>query len=282
MSLFSRTMSDASPRRIPKWPFLTGDLLLVGMAFALVFLHTPPGSLPHLGLAALCLIAGAAAGVLPYIMDYRLTAKLEEASALGTVMSQLKGIESVAAQIRSATDNWQAIQEQSDKTAAASKTIAERMTAEVQAFGDFMQRVNDNEKANLRLEVEKLRRAETDWLQVLVRTMDHVFALHAGAIRSGQPEVIEQLTNFQNACRETARRVGLTPFLANPGDAFDPARHQLLQGSPAVANGKIQEVIATGYTFQGRLIRPALVRLDPPQADTPAAQADLGLPEAAT
>ena len=34
------------------------------------------------------------------------------------------------------------------------------MNAEVQAFTEFMQRMNDSEKATLKLEVEKLRRME--------------------------------------------------------------------------------------------------------------------------
>jgi hypothetical protein len=85
------------------------------------------------------------------------------------------------------------VQEGADKVARTSKEIAERMSAEAKAFMEFMQKANDSEKANLRLEVDKLRRSETDWLQVLVRMLDHVYALHLGAIRSGQPALIAQL-----------------------------------------------------------------------------------------
>jgi hypothetical protein len=60
-----------------------------------------------------------------------------------------------------------------------------------------MQKMNDSEKAALRLEVEKLRRGEVEWLQVLVRILDHVFVLHAAAMRSGQPKLAEQITNFK-------------------------------------------------------------------------------------
>ena len=63
------------------------------------------------------------------------------------------------------------------------------MTGEVRQFTEFMQKMNDSEKAALRLEVEKLRRGEGEWLQVLVRILDHVFALHAAAVRSGEPKV---------------------------------------------------------------------------------------------
>ena len=48
------------------------------------------------------------------------------------------------------------------------------MTGEVQALTEFMKRANDSERATLRLEVEKLRRWESEWLQVAVQMLDHV------------------------------------------------------------------------------------------------------------
>src|SRR5439155_27045441 len=147
-------------------------------------------------------------------------------------------------------------------TAGAARQIAERMGAEVRGFAEFMEKVNDREKATLRLEVEKFRRAESEWLQVLMRMLDHVYALHVGALRSSQPALIEQVGNFQNACREAARRVGLTPFTAGQAEPFDVQRHQLAEGdSPPAAGSTVSETIAAGYTFQGRLLRPALVKV---------------------
>jgi molecular chaperone GrpE (heat shock protein) len=92
--------------------------------------------------------------------------------------------------------------------------------------------------------------------------LDHVFALHQGALRSGQPALIEQVSNFQNACRDVARRVGLTPFAAQEAEPFDAKRHQLIEeGATPPPDAVVSETVATGYTFQGRLVRPALVRL---------------------
>src|SRR5262249_24518861 len=105
---------------------------------------------------------------------------------------------------------------------------------------------------------------------VLVRMLDHVFALPQGALRSGQKNVIEQVGNFQNACRDVARRVGLTPFVPLAAEPFDAQRHQLLDHQSASAEGSVvSETLAAGYTFQGRLLRPALVRL---REDTAATQ----------
>jgi molecular chaperone GrpE (heat shock protein) len=200
---------------------------------------------------------------MPFLLEYRFAVRLAETRGLTTALEQLKKLEAVAGQIQGATGQWQTVQEESGKVAALAKGIAERMGAEAKAFTQFMERANDGERAALRLEVEKLRRAENEWLQVLVRVMDHVYALQLGAQRSGQPKLVEQLGNFQNACRDAARRVGLTPFVAAAAEPFDTQRHQLINGTTAPQNGgRVAETVATGYTFQGRLLRPAIVRLE--------------------
>lgn len=214
------------------------------------------------GFIVLCVAGGAVLATMPFLLEYRVMAKLAEAQSLASVLSQIKNIEAIATQISQATGQWQQVQEEAGKTAAGARQIAERMSQELQAFTQFMQKTSDTEKATLRVEVEKLHRAEADWLQVLVRMLDHVYALHLGAVRSGQPNLIENLTHFQNACREAARRVGLTPFQPGPAEPFDAERHQLPNGEgPAPAKALVAETIATGFTFQGRLLRPALVRL---------------------
>ena len=99
------------------------------------------------------------------------------------------------------------------------------MATEVHTFTEFQQKMNDGEKTALRLEVEKLRRAEGEWLQVLARILDHIFALH-NAAQSGKPEVTEQIAQFQNACRDVARRVGLVQL--SPSRA--PVQRRQTQG----------------------------------------------------
>jgi molecular chaperone GrpE (heat shock protein) len=136
------------------------------------------------------------------------------------------------------------------------------MAEEIRLFSEFMKKMNDSEKATLRLEVEKLRRGELEWLQVLVNILDHVFALHTAAMRSGDVKFAAPITTFQNACRDTARRLGLTPFAAAPNESFDAERHQVADSKETPPAGAVvAETMGSGYTFQGRLLRPALVRL---------------------
>jgi len=255
-------MRELTERRISKWPFFCGDALFVGAAYFIYFQSKLPMGAWQIFFVVVCVAGGAWLGIMPFLLEYRLTVKLAETTALTSAMSQIQNLERVAGQIAGATAQWQEVQEQAAKTATGAAGMATRMAAEAKAFSQFMERANDAEKATLRLEVEKLRRAENEWLQVLVRMLDHVYALYQGALRSGQPRVVEQLGNFQNACRDTARRVGLTPFVAANAEPFDPQRHQLMEADAKPVSGSlVAETLATGFTFQGRLIRPAIVRL---------------------
>ena len=91
---------------------------------------------------------------------------------------------------------------------------------------------------------------------------------------AGKTALIEQLGNFQNACREIVRRVGLVPLLPEAGDAFDAQRHVTREGQePTVSNPRVGALLAPGYTFQSQLHRPALVALLGPEELSPAGAA---------
>ncbi len=255
-------MHEQSAPKLLKWPFFFADAVLLGAAYFVYFQSKLPMGLWEILMAVACMALGALVGVLPFVLEYRSASKLAESGALTSVVAQLENLEIVAHRIGEATAQWQTVHEYAEKTSAAAKEIADRMGAELQEFTAFMERANDSEKATLKLEAEKLRRTESEWLQVLVRVMDHIYALHQAAARSSQPKVAEQLTRFQNACRDAARRIGLTPFEAAPDEPFDSQRHQIVDGdSQPQTEGVVADTLATGYTFQGRLIRPALVRL---------------------
>ena len=258
-------MTDMTGWKILKWPFLFCDALLLGFAGFIVW--KAPHPISHTE-AALCISLAAIGGIIgcvPFILEYRTFLKVVEVNALGAVVEQIQNLEKFAVQISSATNQWEAfqgiVQGNSDKTVAAAKGIAEKMSAEVREFSGFMQKMSDSEKTALRLEVEKARRSEAEWLQTLVRILDHIFALHIAAARSAEPKVAEQIAHFQSACRGVVRRVGLVAFEAGPDEAFDPGRHQVADGAKPSAGSVIGETVGAGSMFQGKLLRPALVNL---------------------
>jgi molecular chaperone GrpE (heat shock protein) len=259
---YTLLMSSQIEPRISKWPFFVADGILVACAYFIYSHSQLPMNLWQMSLASLCAAAGALVSVTPFLMEYQAMVKLAEVGALTTVVTQIQNLEQVSERIAGATGSWQTAQDAADKTMGAVREIAERMSEEAMAFKEFMHRANDTEKNTLKLEVDKMRRGESEWLQVLVRMLDHVYALHLGALRSSQPNLIAQVGNFQNACRDAARRVGLVPFTPGDSEPFDKERHQLMEnGSKAPEGALVAETVAAGYTFQGRMLRLALVRL---------------------
>lgn len=276
-------MNEASCNKVPKLPFLMANAVLIIAAAALITRAEHPISLWEAITAAASVALGAVLGCLPFILDYRATCRQLEVNAVGEVSGKIEDLKKLAGQISTATDQWARVQEVTqggaDKTIAAANEISERMASEVREFNEFQKKMNDAEKGTLRLEVEKLRRAEGEWLQVVARILDHIFALHTAATRSGQPELAEQIGNFQNACRDAARRVGLTPFGAAPDEKFDAERHRAHGVENPPAEAVVAETVAPGMTFQGRLIRPVLVRLK--DAIAPAVKTEAGDKEVA-
>jgi hypothetical protein len=258
-------MSNQTEIKLPKWPFLLGDVMLLGLAYFLYLHLRMPLGRAEIWLFALVVVLGAVLAVVPFLLEYRTAMKMVEIGAMTHAMPQAKNLEELAGQIAAATAQWQGISEHSSGAVNAAKEIADRMTFEMTGFSEFMKKVNDGEKANLRLELEKMRRAEGEWVQLVVRLLDHTYALYLAAVRSGQTNVIEQITQFQNACRDVTRRAGLVAFAPAAEEPFDAKWHHSTDSQAvSMADARVQETIATGYTYQGKMIRPALVSLQNP------------------
>ena len=252
--------------RLAKWPFFAGDLLLLLVAGWVV--HRQPVQLDAWQ-ATLVLVSvglGAWIGATPFVMEYRAAMRFAEADRLASAVTQIEKLEAVGDMIKMATGQWQTVQEHCDKAVSAASAVSDSMVAEAKNFAEFLRKAHDTEKAHLRLEVDKARRAESEWLQILVRLFDHIYALYLAGARSGQPALSQQLANFQSACREIVRRVGLVPIEAKEDEAFDEMKHQLVEsGMPPPPGARIVETVATGYTFQGQPLRPPIVRVQSPE-----------------
>jgi len=257
-------MTPTSAPRISKVPFIIGDVLLVASAAWMALSGAALGPWQYAVVAATVAL-GAWLAAWPFVLEFGAATKLAESSALASVTEKLQDLDKVSAHIARAVAELQQVQQSATQTVTSSQHIAEQMTTEARNFGELLSKMNDTEKNHLRLEVDKLRRSEGDWLGITVRILDHVHALHQAGVRSGQPTVIEQLTHFQHACRETARRIGIMPVVPEPGIPFDAKAHQVLDGAPLTDSARIGDVLAPGYTFQGQVIRLPVVALQQAQ-----------------
>jgi molecular chaperone GrpE (heat shock protein) len=245
--------------KLVKWPFLLGDALLV--AFACFILKTASWPLSRWEIAAVapCFGIGAWLAILPFLREHKAAVKLWEQTNLVEAAQQLDQLVTVANQISAATTHWQSVQDSAAKTVAASDELARRMAGETKGFAEFFQRAEAQEKAAMRLEIDKLRRGEGESLQVIVHLLDHVYALFLASVRTGQPQLTQQLGQFRAACLDTVRRLGVVAHEAMPGEDFDPKAHQTPDGQEPAAGSKVAGTIACGYTYQGQPVRRILV-----------------------
>ncbi|MBI5386544.1 MAG: nucleotide exchange factor GrpE [Verrucomicrobia bacterium] len=271
-------MSEHTAPRINKVPFLAGDALLLAVAAWLALRPGPPLDLLHSALVAACVALAAWLGAWPFMTEFRAAVQFAESNQLACAVEQVQHLQAVGEQVSAATARWQTVQEAADQTAKSAKEIADQIATEARNFTEFMQKAQSAEVRHLQLEVEKLHRAEGDWLQVIVRLLDHTFTLYTAGLRSGQRGLIDELGLFQNACRDAVRRIGLVPFEVKPGAAFDEKLHQLPEGAPPAAGTPVAEMLAPGFTFQGQLLRRALVAIQSTSAEAPSAQTQPGGP----
>jgi molecular chaperone GrpE (heat shock protein) len=251
--------------KLAKAPFLVGDALLLGAA---LWLATRSGPF-HWWMGAL-MVAAVAAGawlaVAPFVIQFRADVKAAETAELANATAQLGDLGSLAQQIGTASAEWQQIHNSTSQTVAFADQIAEKIIAESRTVGEALGRLQDAEKNHLKLELEKLKRSEGDWLQVLVRLFDHIYALQQAAARSGQRNVSDQLTRFQAVCRDVARRVGFISIIPQTGVPFDSKEHHLLDGEATADGATVAAVVAPGYSFQGQLLRLPGVSIRQPLA----------------
>ena len=264
-------MSESTTPRIPKWPFIVGDVaLLLTAAFLLSRIEGDFGLLEAFWCLA-CVAGGAWIMVLPFLKEFQAKNDLNEARELADSVEKITSLEALAKRIENATEQWLHVEDRANEINVTSKQIAEKINAEAREFTEFLQKANDTEKNHLKLEVEKLGRSQNDWLQVVITTLDHVFALTQAGRQSGQENLIKQLTAFQGACREVARRVGVVTVEPQPNEVFDLEKHQLRDPEEEPeAGAKIIGMAAQGLSHQGRLLRKAVVVIEGEEAAQPA------------
>lgn len=256
-------MDTTQATKIPFWMkmvFFLGDGLLMGVALTIVLEAPHPLPLPHAVLLVITVASGAVLVTVPFLLEYKASLQFAEIAELKSTSAQFEDLERLNQQIRQATSQWQTVQEHCTKAVVVATAIGEKMIAEGKAFTEFSQKADDTEKAHLRLEIDKFRRAEQDWLEVLVRISDHVYALYRAGQQSGQPALAEQLGLFQRAVRDSVRRVGLIPQEAQANDLYDERIHQPADAEqPVGPNSVVLDTVATGFTMQGKWIRRVVV-----------------------
>jgi len=125
------------------------------------------------------------------------------------------------------------------------------------------------EYANYRKRVERDRTsvrefAVADALAALLPVLDDIGrAREHGELEGGFRQVAEALD-------AAVAKLGLTKF-GQPGDPFDPTQHEALMHSysDTVAEPTAVQILQPGYSYAGRVVRPARVAVAEPTAALP-------------
>lgn len=118
-----------------------------------------------------------------------------------------------------------------------------------------------------RVEVERAELAANAGAEALKRVLPAVDDFE----RAGQtlPEDLKDrswvngVLLVQRKLNSALEQAGVTPIITNPGDEFDPNVHEAIthEDSDQFASGQIVGEVQRGYQINGRVLRPALVRV---------------------
>ena len=86
-------MRDVAEPRIAKWPFISGDAVFLGAAWFIYFQSKLPMGAWQIFFMVVCVAGGAWLAIMPFLLEYRLTVKLLETSALTSAVDRLQNVE---------------------------------------------------------------------------------------------------------------------------------------------------------------------------------------------
>lgn len=253
----ARSQKNISPNY---FPYFIADLTFIGLAVAIFAFSDKPLGAFELSISAICIAAGAWCLILPFRKKLDTEIQLHQAQILDQSVMRLQNIESLANKIESATFNWSNIENTAKRSVESAETLSNNMISEANAFKEFLNSAQSEETNHLRLMVEKLKKAEKEWIHVIMGMLDHATALKWAALKSQNPALENQICNFHEQLVEIARQIGLQIFEPQSGDVFDPEIHQ-----PASSEDQLQkdEPIgmprSAGFRFRGVIVRKALV-----------------------
>ncbi|HEY7676405.1 MAG TPA: nucleotide exchange factor GrpE [Candidatus Methylomirabilis sp.] len=135
-------------------------------------------------------------------------------------------------------------------------------------------------KRQARERAEFLKYAHEGLLREFLPILDNLERAVGSATDDAQPAAIRTgVEMIVRLFRTTLEKAGVTPMDCL-GKAFDPNRMQavLQVEAPEGTDGQVLEVVQQGYLLEGRVLRPAMVKVS--RSPRPAESRDAGEPEA--
>jgi molecular chaperone GrpE len=119
-------------------------------------------------------------------------------------------------------------------------------------------------------EQEARRQGVQDVARSILTVLDHFdLALNQDPAKTTPEQLVSGVRVIRQELFRALQSHGLGAISPDPGDEFQPARHEAIthQQAPGVKPGHIAATLQTGYTLGDRVIRPAKVAVAPTPED---------------
>ena len=148
----------------------------------------------------------------------------------------------------------------------------ENLRAEKQALYEKLARVQaDYQNSQRRLEKEmdqRLKLAGGHLVRAFLPVLDNLErALEAGGAATDVQGVLEGVRSTYEQWLEVLKKNGVEPIAPEPGTPFDPTYMEALmqEAAPDYPTQSVTRLLQRGYTFDGRVLRPAQVAVSAPK-----------------
>lgn len=160
------SLPDQTPK-LPKWPFLVGDAVLLGAAWFIV--NRVPGVLTTQAMAAAttCVVFAAILGAIPFLTDYarRQDTALDERQRGLEALSRT--INTAAEQISIAANGLNELTDLTHKNLKQAEQLPHKLQEKIAEFNAQLDNERENEREELEKELVELRTSETERLQTI-------------------------------------------------------------------------------------------------------------------
>ncbi|HEY9155160.1 MAG TPA: hypothetical protein VIM69_08520 [Opitutaceae bacterium] len=189
------------------WPFLIADAIALGTAFYIGSqAHTPYSGTTVMGIGALVAV-GAAASVLPFIINHARKQDLLLAERQREIAALAQTVSACTEQLSIAASSLHGIAEAAAKSVKQAEQLPNKLQEKIHEFKEQIHEVSSTENEALSQEVNALRSSETERIESVVTTVRKLsgeFARLEAASRKHVTDLSEALERFSKSAQQAA------------------------------------------------------------------------------
>ena len=150
--------------RLPKLPFIFGDLALLLLAGAVFYFHPNPMAPLPLIVITVCFVIGIAASFIPFLVNYARDQEEANAALRRELGEQFKRLMAASEHLQHASAQLKTIEEVATKNLQAAEKLPYRLQEKIAEFNQQLAESENEEREALEQELAALRSSETERL----------------------------------------------------------------------------------------------------------------------